>query len=231
MRVKLLPETAASASQQCELEKNDVTVLNAVSDDAFELFSLLLKDVVSQLRDGREESRLWAFRDRFIHRENYLCGYVFPLLASVSLLRLSFAQWTALADLLLVVITQLEMEAFHHPLTPAKEFLDCLALHFVLSPLRDDPVVCEDRFLQNGLRLSELPREDRFLEFDAGDQSAVAETPQRQGLLEALLLLLHLLLPPPLSRGLVTADKGFHGIESRNTRNSFPPPRWGAPTF
>ncbi|KAK8832976.1 hypothetical protein WA577_003954, partial [Blastocystis sp. JDR] len=52
------------------------------------------------------------------------------------------------------------MEAFHHPLTPAKEFLDCLALHFVLSPLRDDPVVCEDRFLQNGLRLSELPRED-----------------------------------------------------------------------
>ncbi|KAK8818434.1 hypothetical protein WA556_006253, partial [Blastocystis sp. ATCC 50177/Nand II] len=69
VRVKLLPETAASASQQCELEKNDVTVLNAVSDDAFELFSLLLKDVVSQLRDGREESRLWAFRDRFIHRE------------------------------------------------------------------------------------------------------------------------------------------------------------------
>ena len=164
VRVKLLPETAASASQQCELEKNDVTVLNAVSDDAFKLFSLLLKDVVSQLRDGREESRLWAFRDRFIHRENYLCGYVFPLLASVSLLRLSFAQWTALADLLLVVIKQLEMEAFHHPLTPAKEFLDCLALHFVLSPLRDDPVVCEDRFLQNGLRLSELPREDRFLQ-------------------------------------------------------------------
>lgn len=160
VRVKLLPEMAASASQQCELEKNDVTVLNAVSDDAFELFSLLLKDVVSQLRDGREESRLWAFRDRFIRRENYLCGYVFPFLASVSLLRLSFSQWTALADLLLVVIKQLEMEAFHHPLTPAKEFLDCLALHFVLSPSRDDPVACEDRFLQNGLRLSELPRED-----------------------------------------------------------------------
>ena len=58
VRVKLLPETAASVSQQCELEKNDVTVLNAVSDDAFELLSLLLKDVVSQLRDGREESRL-----------------------------------------------------------------------------------------------------------------------------------------------------------------------------
>lgn len=58
MRVKLLPETASNVQQECELERNDVTMLNTLSEDAFELILLLLKDVVLQLRDGRDEHRL-----------------------------------------------------------------------------------------------------------------------------------------------------------------------------
>ena len=58
VRVKLLPETASNVQQECELERNDVTMLNTLSEDAFELILLLLKDVVLQLRDGRDEHRL-----------------------------------------------------------------------------------------------------------------------------------------------------------------------------
>ena len=58
-----------------------------------------------------------------------------------------------------MIIKQLEMEAFHHPLPPAKEFLNGMALHFVLSPRHDDLVTCEEPFLQNGMRLSDLPLE------------------------------------------------------------------------
>ena len=90
------------------------------------------------------------------HRQKYLSDFVFPFLGALSLLRLTDAQWIAIADKLQIIAKQLELEAFHHPLSPIQEFLDCLVVNFLFSRSMKEESSEEEPVTRNGLRLSEV---------------------------------------------------------------------------
>ena len=57
--MKLLPEATKDALRWCELNsKSRVVMVNDVTPDLFEFITVMVKDVVVQLREGREETRL-----------------------------------------------------------------------------------------------------------------------------------------------------------------------------
>lgn len=59
VQVKLLPEATKDALRWCELNsKSRVVMVNDVTPDLFEFITVLVKDIVVQLREGREETRL-----------------------------------------------------------------------------------------------------------------------------------------------------------------------------
>lgn len=102
--------------------------------------------------------------ERVRHRQKYLSDFVFPFLGALSLLRLTDAQWIAIADKLQIIAKQLELEAFHHPLSAIQEFLDCLVVNYLFSRSMKEESSEEEPVMRNGLRLSEVSEMEELKE-------------------------------------------------------------------
>ena len=106
---------------------------------------------------------------------------MFPFLGALSLLRLADAQWIAIADKLQIIAKQLELEAFHHPLSPIQEFLDCLVVNFLFSRSMKEESSEEEPVTRNGLRLSEVSEMEELNEEEI--RADVAEKRQCEALM------------------------------------------------
>lgn len=85
-----------------------------------------------------------------------MSSFVYPFIASISLVSFQEDDWLEVANHVLMLLKRIEIENIHSSFTSSLEFLECLLCQFLLSRKQSLSFECPCEAIQNGFNEMEL---------------------------------------------------------------------------